>query len=71
MLSLQMYTLRHSMKTRKDLVETLRRVAEMGYESVQITPPAFLDVAEDDMGILDPFDSAAQSLVNMKKLGFC
>ena len=46
MLSLQMYTLRHSMKTREDFVETLRRVDEMGYESVQITPPAFLDVAE-------------------------
>ena len=29
-----------------------------------------LSVAEDDMGILDPFESAAMSLVNMKKLGF-
>ena len=29
-----------------------------------------LSVAEDDMGVLDPFESAAQSLVNMKKLGF-
>ena len=27
-------------------------------------------VVEDDMGILDPFDSAKQSIDNMKKLGF-
>ena len=46
MLSLQMYTLRHSMKTREDLDNTLRRVAEMGYDSVQITPPAYLTVDE-------------------------
>ena len=46
MLSLQMYTLRHSMKTREDLALTLRRVAEMGYRSVQITPPAYLTVDE-------------------------
>ena len=26
-------------------------------------------VAEDDMGVLDPFDSAAQSIIGMQKLG--
>ena len=46
MLSIQMYTLRNSMKTREDLANTLRRVAEMGYDSVQITPPAFLSMEE-------------------------
>jgi sugar phosphate isomerase/epimerase len=46
MLSIQMYTLRNSMKTREDLENTLRRVAEMGYDSVQITPPAFLSMEE-------------------------
>ena len=27
-------------------------------------------VVEDDMGVLDPFESAKQSIINMKKLGF-
>ena len=46
MLSLQMYTLRKSMTTRSDLAQTLRRVSEMGYRSVQITPPAFVTIEE-------------------------
>lgn len=41
--SLQMYTLRQFMKTPDALDSTLSRVAEMGYENVQITPPAFTD----------------------------
>lgn len=44
--SLQMYTLRHFMKTPEALNSTLSRVAEMGYESVQITPPAFTNASE-------------------------
>ena len=39
--SLQMYTLREFMKTPEALDRTLSRIAEMGYENVQITPPAF------------------------------
>lgn len=41
--SIQMYTLRNTMTTPEQLDMTLSRVAEMGYESVQITPPAFTD----------------------------
>jgi sugar phosphate isomerase/epimerase len=41
-----MYTLREFMKTPEDLDRTLSRVAEMGYQNVQITPPAFTDSVE-------------------------
>lgn len=44
-ISLQMYTLRESMKTPEALESTLARTAQMGYQSVQITPPAFTDAA--------------------------
>ena len=44
--SLQMYTLRAFMKTPEALDTTLSRVAEMGYENVQITPPAFINSVE-------------------------
>jgi sugar phosphate isomerase/epimerase len=44
-----------------NLAAILAVAREMGIENF---------VAEDDMGILDPFESAAMSLVNMKKLGF-
>jgi len=39
--TLQMYTLRNFMKSPEALDSTLSRVAQMGYESVQITPPSF------------------------------
>lgn len=41
-IGIQMYTLRDSMNTREDFEETLRRVAEMGYTSVQIRMPDFV-----------------------------
>ena len=41
-IGLQMYTLREYMKTPKDLDDTLKRVAAMGYTHVQIAPPAFI-----------------------------
>ena len=44
--SLQMYTLREFMKTPEDLDRTLSRVAEMGYQNVQITPPSFTNSVE-------------------------
>lgn len=62
MLSLQMYTLRHSMKTREDLDNTLRRVAEMGYDSVQITPPAFLTI-EEMAAMLKKYNLRADSAI--------
>lgn len=41
MIGIQMYTLREHMKTPAALEETLKRVADMGYTSVQIAVPAF------------------------------
>jgi len=41
-ISLQMYTLRESMKTPEEFDTTLHRVADIGYQNVQITPPAFV-----------------------------
>ncbi len=38
---LQMYTLRNFMKTPEDLDSTLKKVADMGYQNVQISPPSF------------------------------
>ena len=37
-----MYTLRDHTKTAEDFENTLRRVAEIGIEILQLTPPAFL-----------------------------
>lgn len=51
MKALQMYTLREFMKTPEALCETLGRVRAMGYEFVQITPPAFT-CAEELAGLL-------------------
>ena len=41
-IGLQMYTLRDHTKTAEDFETTLRRVAEIGIEVLQLTPPAFL-----------------------------
>jgi sugar phosphate isomerase/epimerase len=45
-ISIQMYTLRAQMKSRQDLSETLRRVAEIGYKTVQISIPPYVTAAE-------------------------
>lgn len=45
-IGLQMYTLRNYMKDLESLKNTLKRVAEIGYTQVQITPPAFVSVEE-------------------------
>ena len=45
-IGLQMYTLRNHTKTPEDFKETLRRVAEIGIENVQITPPALFPIEE-------------------------
>ncbi len=42
MISIQMYTLRESMKTKEQLADTLAKVADMGYNSVQITTPGYI-----------------------------
>lgn len=43
---IQMYTLRKTMDNLENLENTIRRVAEMGYQNVQITTPGFLTVEE-------------------------
>ncbi len=45
-LGIQMYTLRKTMDTKKNVFETLKRVAEMGYTSVQITTLGFMSYEE-------------------------
>ena len=42
-ISLQMYTLRTCMKDEKEIEETLKKVSEIGYRSVQISVPPFMD----------------------------
>lgn len=46
MISIQMYTLRESMKDLAQLDDTLARVAAMGYNSVQITTPGYITPVE-------------------------
>ena len=43
-IALQMYTMRNCMADEKQLFETLRRVREIGYRSVQITRPAYVTI---------------------------
>lgn len=57
---IQMYTLRDSMKTPEDYENTLRRVAEMGYTNVQITPPDFAGV-EGTQKLLEKYGLKADS----------
>lgn len=45
-LGIQMYTLRNTMDTRENVFQTLKRVAEMGYRSIQITTPGFMSYEE-------------------------
>lgn len=46
MISIQMYTLRESMKSKEQLNDTLSKVAQMGYTSVQITTPGYVTAVE-------------------------
>ena len=45
-ISCHMYTLRKSTQTPEDFENTLNRVAEMGYKSIQISPPKFTTVPD-------------------------
>ena len=45
-IALQMYTMRKHMADKAELAETLRRVREIGYRSVQITRPSDLTIEE-------------------------
>ena len=61
-IGLQMYTLRDYMKDEAQLADTLRRVADIGYEQVQITLPAYLD-ASRLRGLLDSCGLRADSVL--------
>lgn len=45
-IGLQMYTMRNHLKTPEAYRETCRRIAEIGYEVIQVTPPAFFESEE-------------------------
>ena len=61
-IGIQMYTLRKSMTTPEDFDKTLRRVAEIGYKSVQITPPGFV-TAKDLAAQLKTYGLSADSVI--------
>ncbi len=60
-IGLQMYTLRNFMRDAAQLDETLRRVAEIGYRSVQISVPAFT-TAKAVRALLDTHGLRADSV---------
>lgn len=60
-ISLQMYTMRNRMKSLPELEDTLRRVAEIGYENVQISVPGYASV-EEVQQMLDKYSLAADSV---------
>lgn len=52
-LAAQMYTVRDFTKTREDLVVTLRKIADIGYEAVQLSAIGVELPAEEMKGLLD------------------
>ena len=52
-LAAQMYTVRDFTKTREDLVETLRKIADIGYEAVQLSAIGVELPAEEMKALLD------------------
>jgi len=46
MIGIQMYTLRDFMNSKENLRNTLRKVSEIGYRSVQISIPGFMNASE-------------------------
>lgn len=60
MFGIQMYTLRNFMKSPSEYENTLKRVAEMGYENVQIAPPSFSS-AEHTAALLKNYGLKADS----------
>ena len=60
-IGLQMYTMRRHMASRGEYRETLRRVAEIGYEVIQTTLPAFY-TAEEYVAEMNEFGLCADSV---------
>jgi len=60
-IGLQMYTMRDFMKNAMDFKETLKKIAEIGLTSVQITPPAFHTI-EETAALLKEFGLQADSV---------
>lgn len=61
-IALQMYTMRDFMKDRGQLEDTLRRVSEIGYKTVQITRPAWIG-AEELKAMMDACGIRADSVL--------
>lgn len=60
-IGLQMYTLRDYSKTKEEYLETVRRVAEIGYRNLQVRPVTFLTV-EEHKALLDKYSIKADSV---------
>lgn len=60
-IGLQMYTLRDYSKTKEEYLETVRRVAEIGYRNLQVRPVTFL-TAEEHKALLDKYSIKADSV---------
>lgn len=60
-IGLQMYTLRDYSKTKEEYLETVRRVAEIGYRNLQVRPVPFLTV-EEHKALLDKYSIKADSV---------
>ena len=60
-IGLQMYTLRDYSKTKEEYLETVRRVAEIGYRNLQVRHVPFLTV-EEHKALLDKYSIKADSV---------
>jgi len=60
-IGLQMYTMRNHVANREEYRETLRRIAEIGYEVIQVTPPAFF-TTEEYFALMNEFGLCADSV---------
>ena len=60
-IGLQMYTMRKHTTTKEDYIETIRKVAEIGYRNVQIRTPEFF-TPEEHKALLDKYNLKADSV---------
>lgn len=60
-IGLQMYTLRRHMGTPEEFRETCRRVAEIGYRDIQVTPPSFF-TDDEFVGLMNSCGLKADSV---------
>ena len=60
-IGLQMYTMRDQLKTPEAYRETCRRIAEIGYEVIQVTPPSFFS-SEEFLELITSYGLCADSV---------